>query len=58
VRTVTTGHGPASITVTGVSRPLSASKTCVMPIFRPTIPFTPILLTENWLQRQREQAPL
>src|SRR5688500_14984556 len=34
-----TGHGPASITVTGVTAPLSASKTCVMPSLRPKMPF-------------------
>src|SRR5207249_11672063 len=34
-----TGHGPASITVTGVTAPLSESKSCVMPSFLPTIPF-------------------
>src|SRR5205809_5694894 len=39
VRTATTGHGPASITVTGVTEPLSSSKSCVMPSFLPTIPF-------------------
>src|SRR4051795_13431497 len=39
VRTATTGHGPASITVTGVTVPLSSSKSCVMPSFLPTRPF-------------------
>src|SRR3954469_9583557 len=39
VRTATTGHGPASITVTGVTPPLSSSKSCVMPSFFPTRPF-------------------
>src|SRR5688500_3996685 len=34
-----TGHGPASITVTGVTCPLSGSKTCVMPSLRPKMPF-------------------
>ena len=42
VRTDTTGHGPAWITVTGTSTPVSGSKTCVMPSFFPTIPFTRI----------------
>src|ERR671919_2177239 len=37
----TTGQGPAWMTVTGVSCPVSSSKTWVMPSFRPTIPFTP-----------------
>src|SRR5919202_1768887 len=40
MRTETTGQGPAAITVTGVSTPVSSSKTCVIPIFLPTIPFT------------------
>src|SRR5919201_1205913 len=35
----TTGQGPAWMTVTGVSVPVSSSKTCVMPSFLPTIPF-------------------
>ena len=39
VFTWTTGHGPAAITVTGVTAPVSASKTCVMPSFLPRIPF-------------------
>src|SRR5436305_9775452 len=39
VRTATTGHGPASITVTGVTEPLSSSKSCVIPSFLPTMPF-------------------
>src|SRR4051795_393945 len=39
VRTATTGHGPASITVTGVTEPLSSSKSCVIPSFLPTRPF-------------------
>src|SRR5438132_5945147 len=39
VRTATTGHGPASITVTGVTPPLSSSKSCVIPSFLPTRPF-------------------
>src|SRR5213075_425209 len=39
VRTATTGHGPASITVTGVTEPLASSKSCVMPSFLPTRPF-------------------
>jgi hypothetical protein len=38
--TWTTGHGPASITVTGVTTPLSGSKSCVIPNFLPTMPFT------------------
>src|SRR5437763_6297628 len=38
VRTGTTGHGPASITVTGVTPPVSSSKSCVIPIFLPMIP--------------------
>src|SRR5262249_34467007 len=37
--TCTTGHGPASITVTGVTPPVSGSKTCVMPSFLPRMPF-------------------
>src|ERR687891_2665665 len=37
----TTGQGPAWMTVTGVSCPVSSSKTWVMPSLRPTIPFTP-----------------
>src|SRR5215218_7001607 len=37
--TWTAGHGPAAITVTGVTPPLSASKTCVIPSFVPRIPF-------------------
>src|ERR671934_1839980 len=41
VFTETTGHGPASITVTGVTLPVSSSKSWVMPSFLPTIPFTP-----------------
>src|SRR5918996_5043127 len=40
----TTGQGPASMTVTGVSCPVSWSKTWVMPSLRPTIPFTPCSL--------------
>src|SRR5438552_16841659 len=36
--TCTTGHGPASITVTGTWAP-SASNTRVMPSFRPMSPF-------------------
>src|SRR3954454_4917110 len=39
VRTATTGHGPASIPVTGVTEPLSSSKSCVMPSSLPTRPF-------------------
>src|SRR3954453_11526735 len=39
VRTATTGQGPAWMTVTGVSEPVSSSKTCVMPSLRPMIPF-------------------
>src|ERR687897_2636579 len=35
----TTGHGPAWMTVTGVTVPVSSSKTCVMPSFLPTMPF-------------------
>src|SRR5437763_6428653 len=38
VRTATTGHGPASITVTGVTTPLSSSKSEVMPSFLPRMP--------------------
>ena len=33
------GTGPASITVTEVTTPVSGSKTCVMPSFRPRMPF-------------------
>ena len=40
VRTATTGHGPASITVTGVTTPVSLSKTEVIPSFLPMMPFT------------------
>ena len=43
LRPATTGHGPASITVTGVTPPVSWSKTCVMPSFLPTMPFWPSL---------------
>src|SRR5204862_7441652 len=39
VRTPTTGHGPAWMTVTGVKRPVSSSKTWLIPSFLPTIPF-------------------
>src|SRR5206468_1380074 len=39
VRMATTGQGPAWMTVTGVSEPVSSSKTCVMPSFFPTMPF-------------------
>src|SRR5215210_3508845 len=35
----TTGHGPAWMTVTGVTPPVSSSKTWVIPSFLPTIPF-------------------
>ena len=44
VRTATTGHGPASITVTGVTRPDSWSKSWVMPSFVPMIP-----LVDDWV---------
>src|ERR687897_2554809 len=40
----TTGHGPAWITVTGVTAPVSSSKTCVMPSFLPTRPFLSLQL--------------
>src|SRR6478672_3626114 len=39
VLTWTTGHGPAWMTVTGVTTPVSVSKICVIPSFLPTIPF-------------------
>ena len=42
--TGTTGHGPAAITVTGVTPPVSGSKTCVMPSFLPRIPLAISLL--------------
>ena len=42
IRTVTTGHGPASITVTASTLPVSWSKTCVIPSFLPRIPFIAI----------------
>ena len=38
VRTATTGHGPASITVTGVTWPDSASNSWVMPSLVPMMP--------------------
>ena len=37
VRTLVTGHGPASMTVTATRLPAS-SKSCVMPIFLPIMP--------------------
>src|SRR6187431_1441062 len=39
VFTWTTGHGPASITVTAVITPVSGSKTWLMPSFLPRMPF-------------------
>ena len=39
VFTWTTGHGPASITVTAVIAPVSGSKTWLMPSFLPRMPF-------------------
>ena len=39
VRTAATGHGPASITVTGVTRPDSSSNSWVIPSLVPMMPF-------------------
>ena len=39
---MTTGQGPASITVTASTFPVSVSKTWVMPSFLPRMPFIAI----------------
>src|SRR5437763_11797574 len=54
VRTATTGHGPASMTVTGVTPPLSSSKSCVMPSFLPTRPFISELDLDVYAGREVE----
>ena len=48
-RTWTTGHGPASITVTAVIAPVSGSKTWLIPSFLPRMPF----MAEHALHRSR-----
>src|ERR671931_455052 len=55
--TRTIGHGPASITVTGVTSPVSSSKTCVIPSFFPTIPFIPASELDLDVDAGREVEP-
>src|SRR3954451_3842490 len=55
--TCTTGHGPASITVTGVTPPVSGSKTCVIPSFLPRMPLAMSLELDLDVDARREIEP-